>query len=99
MRAVPCGSRGVQCNVATGGELLARSSNVGVFLGSTGSPQAESRGSSVGDTRLRGLAGRIKIRVLAHLALHFLALFFVIEENFAVAEVAAFDFSLRAIEE
>ena len=91
MRAVPCGSRGVQCNVATGWELLARCSNVGAFL--------RNAHSSVGDTRLRGLAGRIKIRVLAHLALHFLALFFVVEENFAVAEVPAFDFSLRAIEE
>ena len=45
------------------------------------------------------LAGRIQIRILAHLPLHFLALFFVIEQNLAVAEVAAFDFALRFVEE
>src|SRR3954462_10591248 len=45
------------------------------------------------------LAGRIQIWVLAHLPLHFLALFFVVEQNLAVAEMTALDFSLRFVEE
>ena len=45
------------------------------------------------------LAGRIQIGILAHLPLHFLALFFVVEQNLAVAEMSAFDFSLRFVEE
>src|SRR5262245_59412232 len=42
---------------------------------------------------------RVKIRILAHLALHLLALFFVVQEDEAVAEVAALDFALGALEQ
>ena len=41
----------------------------------------------------------IEIRILAHLPLHFLALFFVVEQNLAVAEVAALDLALGFVEE
>jgi hypothetical protein len=44
------------------------------------------------------LTGGVEIGVLAHLALHFLALFFVIEQNFAVAEMAPLDLALRFID-
>src|SRR5689334_22664431 len=47
---------------------------------------------------LQRLTGRIQIGILAHLALHFLALFFVIEQNLAIAEMAAFDLALRFVE-
>ena len=42
---------------------------------------------------------RIEIGVLSHLLLHFFALFFVIHQGLALAEVAAFDFLLRLAEE
>ena len=45
----------------------------------------------------RASTGRVEIRILAHLPLHFLAFFFVVEEDFAVTEVAAFDFALEAV--
>jgi hypothetical protein len=45
------------------------------------------------------LACRVEVRILAHRALHFLPLLFVVEEHLAVAEVAALDFSLRGVEE
>src|SRR3954463_16799140 len=45
------------------------------------------------------LTGRVEVRILAHLALHLLALFFVIEQNLSVAEMAALDLALGAIQE
>ena len=45
------------------------------------------------------LARRIEIRILAHLPLHLLAFFFVVEQHLAVAEVAAFDFALGFVEQ
>jgi hypothetical protein len=39
----------------------------------------------------------IEVRVLPHLLLHFLPFFFVIEQNLAVAEVAALDAALGLV--
>ena len=45
------------------------------------------------------LTGRIQIRILAHLPLHLLPLFFVIEQDLAVAEMAALDFALCLVDQ
>jgi hypothetical protein len=42
-------------------------------------------------------AWRVEIGILAHLALDFLPLLFVIEQNLAIAEVGSLDFALRSI--
>lgn len=46
----------------------------------------------------RLIVGRIEVRVLAHFELHFFALAFVVQQDHAVAEVAAFDQTLGAAE-
>ena len=42
---------------------------------------------------------RVEVRILSHLALHFLALFFVVEQHEAVAEVTPLDFALGSLEQ
>src|SRR5581483_3328013 len=45
------------------------------------------------------LIRRIQIGVLSHLALHLFALFFVIEQDEAIAQMSPLDFALRPLEQ